>query len=187
MVVQSLGLMVFGSFLAAITDLSFDLVGYLWMAAHVLTQAAYVLYIRKVKQDIKLTEDQMVIYNNAISLPIFLVISMLNQEIVPAVNSENWQNNSFIFIFLASGIMGLLISLSTFLLMSVAGATTFAVVGALNKIPLTILGYIIFSNPIDLKNGVCVTIGLLAGLLYSKAKYDESKKKGGNPAHLGHK
>ena len=49
LVVQSLALMVLGSLLAAATDLSFDLSGYLWMIAHVITQAAYVLYIRKVK------------------------------------------------------------------------------------------------------------------------------------------
>ena len=126
----------------------------------------------------------MVIYNNTISLPIFLILAMLNRE--DALHADQWESASFIIAFVASGVMGLLISLSTFLLMNVAGPTTFAIVGALNKIPLTILGYVLFSSPIDLKNGIFVSLGLLAGLLYSKAKYDESKAKGGAPA-LGHK
>jgi GDP-mannose transporter len=116
----------------------------------------------------------MVFYNNTISLPIFSLFALLNLEFDRAFDCECWQSNSFIIVFILSGIMGLLISITTFLTMNVAGPTSFAIVGALNKIPLTILGFLIFSAPIDLKNGICVSIGILAGIIYSKAKYDES-------------
>ena len=56
-VILSIGLMIFGSFAAAITDLNFLPGAYSWMFFHVLSSAAYVLYIRKMKKEINLSED----------------------------------------------------------------------------------------------------------------------------------
>lgn len=56
--------------------------------------------------------------------------------------------------------------------MNIAGPTTYAIVGSLNKIPMTILGFLLFDVPADTKNILSINFGVLAGLIYSKAKYD---------------
>ena len=165
--------MIIGSLLAAATDLQFSLLGYLWMTGHVLTQAAYVLYVRKVKLEINLSEDEMVFYNKMLSLPFFVVLAFANSEIPAAFYCPCWELFSFKIVWILSGLMGLLISLTSFLCMNVAGPTSFAILGSLNKVPLTILGYILFAAPMDWKNVSSVCFGLLAGLVYSKAKFEE--------------
>ena len=72
--------------------------------------------------------------------------------------------------------MGIAISLSSFSCMNYAGPTAFAIVGSFNKVPLTILGYVLFNVPVDSDNLIAIMFSMCAGFLYSKAKYDEGKK-----------
>jgi GDP-mannose transporter len=171
----ALGLMFLGSLLAGITDLEFNPVGYFWMAMHILSQAAYVLYVRKVKKSINMPEEQMVYYNNLLSLPFFLILAFLNGEYERAENSDSWEDNGFLIVWVVSGLMGMFISLASFYCMNIAGPTTFAIVGSINKIPLTILGIFIFHVQLDWKNVTSVSFAIVAATIYSKAKYDEGK------------
>lgn len=69
------------------------------------------------------------------------------------------------------------ISIASFLCMSYAGPTAYAIVGSLNKVPLTILGFILFDVPVDTKGAISISFSMVAGFLYSKAKLDETRKK----------
>ena len=69
-------------------------------------------------------------------------------------------------------------SIASFYCMNYAGPTAYAIVGSLNKLPLTILGFILFNLETDWKNLLCISFTLLAGFVYSKAKLDEAKKSG---------
>ena len=69
------------------------------------------------------------------------------------------------------------ISMASFYCMNYAGPTAFSIVGSLNKLPLTILGFMLFDLEVDYKNLVCIAFTLLAGFFYSKAKLDEAKNK----------
>ena len=69
------------------------------------------------------------------------------------------------------------ISIASFLCMSYAGPTAFAIVGSLNKVPLTILGFMLFDVPVDWKGAISISFSMVAGFLYSKAKLDETLKK----------
>jgi GDP-mannose transporter len=80
LVQTAFSLMFSGSMFAAITDLEFNFVGYFWMVINVFSQAAYVLYVRKVKRSINLPEEQMVYYNNLLSIPFFLTLAFFNGE-----------------------------------------------------------------------------------------------------------
>ena len=50
-------------------------------------------------------------------------------------------------------------------------ASTFSMVGALNKSPLAILEIFIFNNPLILRNLPGVTLGLTGGILFSFDRY----------------
>ena len=86
---------------------------------------------------------------------------------------------SFRLSWVMTGIMGLLMSGSSFLCMNYAGPTTYAIMGSLNKVPLTILGFMLFSDPVNFENVISVSFSIFAGMIYSKAKYDENLKSGG--------
>ena len=49
-------------------------------------------------------------------------------------------------------------------------ATTYAIVGSLNKIPLTVFGAVIFGSVITQEGAIFIGMGLLGGFLYAYAK-----------------
>ena len=59
--------------------------------------------------------------------------------------------------------------------MNVGGPSTYSIVGALNKVPLTLIGFLIFKEPIDWKNATFISFGIVSGIIFSKAKYEETK------------
>lgn len=114
----------------------------------------------------------MTYYNNLLSLPFLFILSLLTGEFTTVFSFDGWSTISFWVIWIISGICGLLISLTTFLCLNVAGPTTYAIVGSLNKIPMAILGFALFDVPVEIKNVMSIVFGILAGIVYSKAKYD---------------
>ena len=120
------------------------------MTLHIISSGSYVLYIRYLKKEIHLTDDEMVYYNNVLSLPIFIIIAMINEEWGNAINSSLWSNYTFIIVWVISGLIGMMISLFSFMCMSYCGPTSYAVVGSLNKVPLTIFGFVLLDTPITL-------------------------------------
>jgi GDP-mannose transporter len=49
-------------------------------------------------------------------------------------------------------------------------ATIYSLVGALNKIPVAVVGLAVFHEPTNPKNLASIIIGLLAGVLFVQAK-----------------
>lgn len=68
-------------------------------------------------------------------------------------------------------------SLATFCALKVTSPTTYAVVGSLNKIPLTIIGTVLFRSIITVQGWVSIVIGLGGGVLYSYAKVLQNRQK----------
>ena len=100
---------------------------------------------------VALTKFGMVYYNNLLSLPICLPIAFMMGEF-PAVlsasllNDENAQG--FMLCAFFSGVVGFVLNLASLWCNQSVTATTYAVVGAMNKIPLLMLGAVLFANTI---------------------------------------
>lgn len=60
-------------------------------------------------------------------------------------------------------------------------ATIYSLVGALNKIPVAIFGLVIFREPTNPKNLASIILGLLAGVLFVRAKQQAPPKSGVRP------
>ena len=80
-----------------------------------------------------------------------------------------WTSGLLGMIFL-SGISGILISVSSFWSVKATSPTTYSMVGTLNKIPLTILGFLLFDSPVSRLGGISIFICLLGGFLFTYAK-----------------
>ncbi|AES93597.2 GDP-mannose transporter GONST2 [Medicago truncatula] len=68
-----------------------------------------------------------------------------------------------------SGVLGLAISFTSMWFLHQTGATTYSLVGSLNKIPLSVAGILLFKVPTSLENSA----RLLAGVLFARAKIRE--------------
>jgi len=171
-VIVSLILMVFGSVVAALNDLEFRLDGYIWMILNVLISAGYVLYMKIAMKGTKLSEFGSVFYNNFLSLPLVAVLVLLD-GFEGVIEYPLWVDRGFIVVAVFSGFSSLCISFASFWTVKTTSPTTYSVVGSLNKIPLTIMGVIVFSTPLSTLGKVSIVIGLSGGVVYSLCKHKE--------------
>eukprot|EP01112_Ceratiomyxa_fruticulosa_P016503 TRINITY_DN4998_c0_g1_i1.p1 TRINITY_DN4998_c0_g1~~TRINITY_DN4998_c0_g1_i1.p1 ORF type:complete len:337 (+),score=54.27 TRINITY_DN4998_c0_g1_i1:140-1150(+) len=178
-ILSSIFLMFLGSFVASINDLEFTMVGYFWMAINCLLSAAYVLYMRHAMKGTKLSEFGMVYYNNSLSLPFLLPLLLYTENSIITDMKEYpyLYNFGFIALALFSGLNSFGISLTSLWTVKTTSPTTYSIVGALNKIPLAILGILIFHTKLKIMGYISVFIGFWGGVFYFWVKKLGQKKK----------
>ncbi len=133
--------------------------------------------MKHIIQTCKLGEIEMVFTNSFLSLcimsPLFLFGDLF--EGVQLLFFESELN--FVFLVFISGACAFLLSMSTFWAVGSTSPTTVSMVGALNKIPLTFLGWFLFGASLSTP-GVCgIFVGLSAGVLYAYGKNQANMKR----------
>ena len=73
-------------------------------------------------------------------------------------------------------IIGAGLNFSSLYCVGATSATTYAIVGTLNKIPVTIIGYFIFDAKITNNGLIFIALASLGGLLYGYTKLPKPKK-----------
>ena len=70
----------------------------------------------------------------------------------------------------SSALLAFGISFASLWFLSTTTATTFGLVGSLNKIPLAVIGLLGFNQPWSMPNVASIGVGLLAGIVFVRAK-----------------
>jgi GDP-mannose transporter len=112
----------------------------------------------------------MVFYNNVLSLPLLLGLAMYTGEIFTVLQQPALRNPSFLAAALVSALCGFLISFCSLWFLSTTTATTYSLVGSLNKIPIATIGLLMFEKAWRLENVASVAVGLVAGVIFVRAK-----------------
>lgn len=179
----ALMLMIISAISGGITDISFHAVGYTWQIINCFLTAAYSLTLRRVMDTAKqvtksgnLNEFSMVLLNNTLSLPLGVVLIFLFNEVDYLFETPLLRMPVFWFVMTSSGFLGLAISFTSMWFLHETGATTYSLVGSLNKIPLSIAGIFLFHVPTSLENFTSILFGLLAGVFFAKAKMREKSQ-----------
>ena len=162
----------------AATDLAFSLSGYLWQLVNCCFTAAYSLYLRGVMDKLvgmtanktRLDEFSMVFYNNLLSLPLLLVLIWQADEFETLANEPALQNPYFVAAASASSLLAFCISFASLWFLSSTTATTYSLVGSLNKIPVALIGLVAFNVPWSPQNLLSILVGLSAGVIFVRAK-----------------
>jgi GDP-mannose transporter len=115
-------------------------------------------------------EFSMVYYNNLLSIPPILVLMFFFGEHRGLLAQPALQNPMFLLVALVGGLIGFGISFSALWFLSQTTATIYSLVGALNKIPVAIVGILAFKDPTNAHNMASIMIGLGAGILFTVAK-----------------
>ncbi|KAJ1468551.1 hypothetical protein T484DRAFT_1854972 [Baffinella frigidus] len=118
-------------------------------------------------------KNYVALHYQSIFFMLLLFPSMIRQDFFSVINKlvreEPWDVQ---FAFLSTGVNGIVIALcSMWCIEATSGSTYSMVVGALNKIPLAILGIFIFNDPLNLLNLSGVFLGLAGGILFSYDRY----------------
>ncbi|CAI0475609.1 unnamed protein product [Linum tenue] len=170
-------LMIISAVSGGITDLSFDATGYAWQTANCILTASYSLTLRRVmdkaKQTTKtgtLNEISMVLLNNLLSLPFGILLILLAGEWRYVITTDVIELPGFWIVATASGLLGLAISFTSMWFLHQTGPTTYSLVGSLNKIPISVVGLVMFKVPISMPNLFSILFGLFAGTFFARAK-----------------
>jgi GDP-mannose transporter len=165
-------MMTIGAIMAGFNDLEFSFVGYCWMAVNCLCTSSYTLYMRYASTSIKLPRFGMVYYNNLLSAAMLLPICLVRREYEVfydprLTTSYLWICNTF------AGIIGFYLNFASLWCVSATSATTYAIVGSLNKVPITVLGFVLFNAKMTTYGILYVVLATLGGYLYGYAKFTQ--------------
>ncbi|RDX87289.1 GDP-mannose transporter GONST1 [Mucuna pruriens] len=162
----ALFLMIISAITGGITDLSFNAVGYAWQTLNCFLTASYSLTLRRVMDTAKqltksgnLNEFSMVLLNNTLSLPLGLFLIIVFNEVDYLLRTPLLRLPSFWLVMTFSGFLGLAISFTSMWFLHQTGATTYSLVGSLNKIPLSIAGILLFKVPTSVENSASIFFG----------------------------
>lgn len=172
--IASVVLMTLGAVLAGANDLEFHALGYFWMVLNCLCTAGYVLYMRFASTNIKLPRFGMVYYNNLLSAMLLLPACIANGE-MGALLDPTIMTREFVFWNCIAGFLGFYLNFASLWCVAVTSATTYAVVGALNKVPITILGFVLFNAKMTHQGIMYVAVASFGGLLFGYAKLPTRK------------
>lgn len=167
--IVSILIMTSGAIFAGMNDLEFTLVGYFWMSLNCLSTAGYVLYMRHASVNVKLPKFGMVYYNNLLSLVLLIPFCVGLGEVEKVFNPAI-MTTPFIICNLLAGFLGFYLNFASLWCVSSTSATTYAIVGSLNKVPITVLGFVVFQAKMTTQGIAFVSLATLGGLLYGYAK-----------------
>lgn len=170
MAVAAFAVMFLGAVAAAQNDIHVTATGLFWMVANCMATSSYVLYMKYATQNIQLSKFGMVFVNNVLCVALLLPVAFLNGEITTFLNAKQVHTFDYASKNAFAGFVGFFLNFASLHCVSVTGPSTYAIVGSLNKIPVAILGYLIFDSVIDSKTWFFISVSLCGGFLYSYAK-----------------
>ena len=179
LVMAAFGVMLSGAVLAAWNDLEVTWTGLFWMVANCVSTSGYVLYMKHATQTIKLSKFGMVFVNNVLCVCFLMPVSMLMGEVEIVYRTSALHTAGYVGRNLFAGLVGFFLNFASLNCVSVTGPTTYAIVGSLNKIPVTFLGYILFDSIITGQTWFYIGVSLCGGFLYSYAKIRKSRPPSG--------
>lgn len=172
----SCGVMILGAILAAANDITFNAAGYFWMLSNCLCTAGYVLYMKHATKTIKISKFGMVLYNNLLSIPILLTGALCRGEFQIFLSEPSFHTSGYLLLSLYAGLVGFFLNTATLWCVSNNSATTYAVVGALNKIPTVIIGWLLFKAPMTSNTITFICVSMVGGFMYTASKLQEAKQ-----------
>ncbi len=195
-ITAALFLMIFAAGLGASNELLHPTQGLhvqaiMWLVVNSLCTSGYGLQIKLSQKNTGLKPYGCSYYNSLIATPLMLAWTIANGEFYTSLVNPQLYAPAFLSKLVLSSCIGFGIGFSVFWCISATSPTTYAMVGALNKIPLSILGILLFEEPITSKRVTFIVIGITAGVVYVNGKASlksssaTSSRGMGRVSHLG--
>jgi GDP-mannose transporter len=143
------------------------------MCLNCLCTSFYTLYMRFAPTSIKLPRFGMVYYNNLLSAALLLPLCLLRGDFACLGDAE-MMTLPFVLCNSLAGAVGFYLNFASLWCVSSTSATTYAIVGSLNKVPITIMGFVLFHAKMTDSGVLFVVMATLGGFLYAFSKLPPS-------------
>jgi len=170
LVIVALIVMLAGAVIAARNEVEVTHVCLFWMLVNCVFTSGYVLYLKYVTKNVRLSKFDMVFYNNVLNSLFLFPVSVMNGEFKTFMSTPVLHSVGYAVKNGLAGFVGFFLNLSSLNCIAQTGPTTYAVIGSLNKVPIALMGYYIFDAKISEETRTFISISLLGGILYIVAK-----------------
>ncbi|KAJ4460334.1 putative Nucleotide-sugar transporter VRG4/SQV-7 [Paratrimastix pyriformis] len=179
--VISLSMMVLSSAIAGFSDLYFHKMGYFWMFVNCIATAANTILLKRLQNQLKASKLEQgrfgtPFWNNILSMPPLFSLMVAWGELSLITDTLLKERRTlFWVVMLFSGFLGTFQSVCSLWCLRATSATTYAMVGALNKIPTSIIGLLLFHTKVTPMGYFSIAMGIASGFLYSWANAPKPK------------
>lgn len=141
---------------------------YQWAFSYLIVTVAIMTYGKYLLQEVQLSLSGSVAYSNALSLPVMLVLMVVGNEVPVVLNLE--YSGMGMWWLTVSCVVGTSISYAGWWCRSQISATSFTVVGVVNKaLTLTLNRMIAWGNESSILGLGCLLVAIGGGLIYQQA------------------
>lgn len=155
-------------------------IGYFWMFMNCVSNAGFVLFLRKRIKLTNFSDLDTMFYNNLLSIPVLLIGSLIFEDWSAENIARNFpldSRNTVFALMVLSGLFSLGISYTSGWCVRVTSSTTYSMVGALNKLPVALSGLIFFDTPVTFYSVTAIILGFFSGIIYAVAKVQQQKQR----------
>lgn len=139
--------------------------------------SAYVLYMKHATQSIKLSKFGMVYVNNILCVVFMLPAAYALGEVGTFLNTKSLHTMDYGVKNFFAGFVGFFLNFASLNCVQITGPTTYAIIGSVNKVPVAIIGWVMFNSVITPQTWFFIAISMCGGFLYSFAKIRSSRQK----------
>jgi len=174
--IEASGVVFIGFIIGSIGEIRFTMHGTVFGVLSSAFVALNGIFVSKIIAVVNNDEQRLIIYNTILAI-IFLIPLLLFFNEVPRVFDDPLLYKSGTWIMMiATGIFGFLINIATYLQIKFTSPLTHNISGTAKAAVQTILGIMIYKNPVSLMNGTGIVLVLGGSLLYSYIRIMEMKK-----------
>jgi Triose-phosphate Transporter family len=171
--------MVCGSFLAGLGDLTFDPVGYFLVFLNNFITAANLVSIKKASAVVRLDALSLNYYVSCIALPIVLVLAIVSGELSGAIADVNARSDlqtvGFAVALSFSAGSAFLVNFFTNLCTQLTSPLTTAISGQMKNILQTVLGVFAWGYVVSALNLAGLTVALAGSLCFAYIKFRDAR------------